>query len=141
MKFTGQGLCVTYVLLKPTFTRGVYYNLLHINASLEHWYFVKHDFDPNLRGILWFQWCTCKSETLRYHKFELNFPYRGISFNFSVPHFLTLMLILTPVQTECKNVIKSQFPNHISGGILHPLGTDAIYYMRLNTVVNQAFCI
>lgn len=44
----------------------------------------------------------CKSETLQYHKFEFNSPYGGISFHFSVPPLLTLMLILTPVQTECK---------------------------------------
>lgn len=84
-------------------------------AVTEKWFFrtllfLEHDFDPNLRGISLFLWRACRSETLQYHKFEFNFPHREIPFNFSVPRFLILLLISTPVQTECKTASSHNSP-------------------------------
>lgn len=54
MKFTGQALCITYILLKPAFTRCVYYHLLHMHDPLQYRFLVKLSFDPNLREIFYF---------------------------------------------------------------------------------------
>lgn len=52
---------------------------------------------------------------------DLIFQTEGLFFHFSVLHFLTLMLIITPVQTECKTP-----SNHNS-----PITSAVIFCTRL----------
>lgn len=96
-------------------TQAYLYPACVLWSATQKWFlrtllFLKHDFDPNLRGISLFLWRACRSETLQYHKFEFNFAHREIPFNFRVPRFLILLLISTPVQTECKTASSHNSP-------------------------------